>query len=116
MYACSDYLKRQMERYPVLDDKEQLELLKQAQEGDDNARDDLILCNLRLVRTIAQQLGVPTHWEMDDLISEGIQGLSYAIDKFDLEKSVKTEHLSSGMQSNGKFLNSRKMLANRCCR
>lgn len=89
MNACSDYLKRQMDRYPVLDDKEQLELLKQAQEGDDNARDDLILSNLRLVRTIAQQLGVPVHWEMDDLISEGIQGLSYAIDKFDLNKNVR---------------------------
>ena len=89
MNTCSSYMKRQMERYPVLNDQKQLELLKQAQEGDDNAREDLILCNLRLVRTVAQQLGVPTHWEMDDLIAEGIQGITYAIDKFDLEKGVK---------------------------
>ena len=85
----SSYLSRQIDRYPVPSDRDQLDLIRKAQNGDDDAREDLILGNLRLVRHVAQQMTIPSHYELDDLISEGIQGLSYSIDKYDFEKGTK---------------------------
>ena len=85
----SSYLSRQIDRYPVPSDEEQLDLIKKAQDGDEDAREALILGNLRLVRHVAQQMTIPAHYELDDLISEGIQGLCYSIDKFDFKKGSK---------------------------
>ena len=85
----SSYLSRQIDRYPVPSDEEQLDLIRLAQGGDEDAREALILGNLRLVRHVAQQMTIPAHYELDDLISEGVQGLSYSIDKFDFEKGTK---------------------------
>ena len=85
----SSYLSRQMDRYPVPSQEEQLDLIRKAQDGCEESRDLLILGNLRLIRMIAQEVGVPSHYSMDDLISEGVQGLSYSINKFDFNEGVK---------------------------
>jgi RNA polymerase primary sigma factor len=73
----------------VLDGDVQIELAKQAQEGDEQAREMLINHNLRLVVKVAQGYyrqsqgnGLP----LLDLIQEGTFGLVRAIDKFDASK------------------------------
>lgn len=71
-------------QHELLSENEEHALLYQAHDGDDNAREKLILLNLRLVRAIAMQyenteLGV----EADDLIADGVFGLCKAISKYD---------------------------------
>lgn len=85
----SSYLSRQMDRYPVLGQEEQLDLIRKAQDGCEESRELLILTNLRLIRMIAQEVGVPSHYDIDDLIAEGVQGLSYSINKFDFDEGVR---------------------------
>ena len=63
-------------QHELLSENEEQALLYQAHSGDDNAREKLILLNIRLVRSIAQQyenleLGV----EADDLMADGVFGL-----------------------------------------
>ena len=85
----SSYLSRQMDRYPVPSQEEQLDLIREAQNGCEESRESLILGNLKLIRAVAQEVGVPSHYDIDDLIAEGVQGLSYSIDKFDFNEGVK---------------------------
>lgn len=74
--------------YPVLPDQEVRNLLVKAQSGDELARQRLVECNLRLVRSITTRFahrGV----EMDDLFQIGCIGLVKAIDGFDLGFDVR---------------------------
>ncbi|MYF98008.1 sigma-70 family RNA polymerase sigma factor [Candidatus Poribacteria bacterium] len=71
--------------HEILAEYEEQQLLRETQAGDENAREKLILVNLRLVRSVAQkyenfELGVST----DDLMADGIVGLCKAISNFDL--------------------------------
>lgn len=61
-------------------------LLKQAQKGNDNARNYLIEKNLRLVQSVARRFA--SRADMDDLFQVGCIGLMHAIDKFDLTYDV----------------------------
>ncbi len=61
-------------------------------EHDDNdARDDLIIHHMRIVKFIAGRMAmhVPNNVEMDDLIGWGVMGLMDAIEKFDHTQEVK---------------------------
>ena len=89
MTQISNYLRRAVDRYPVLSEQDQLDLLQRAKDGDTEARELLITTNLRLVIYIAQRLGVPYHWDLDDLVSEGIQGIDYSIDKYNAKEDTK---------------------------
>ena len=73
--------------HSLLDKAEERALLTQAQSGDDNARERLILCNMRLVASIATTL-VRKHEcvDEDDVMGDGVIGLCHAIEKFDLGK------------------------------
>ncbi|MFB5067198.1 MAG: SigB/SigF/SigG family RNA polymerase sigma factor [Candidatus Wallacebacter cryptica] len=74
--------------YPLLSSDETRVLLETAKLGDNEARQRLIECNLRLVRSIVARFanrGV----EMDDLFQIGCIGLVKAIDDFDLSFDVK---------------------------
>lgn len=74
-------------KYPIYPGPEIIDLVKQAQQGNDQARDKVVKSNLRFVVTIAkrwQGRGVP----LMDLISEGNNGLIYAINKFDPERGT----------------------------
>ena len=68
----------------VLKNEETRELLKKAQAGDKQARDELIQGNLRLVLSVIQKFSGRGE-NSDDLFQVGCIGLIKAIDNFDLE-------------------------------
>ena len=71
--------------YKVLSADEQKQLLASARHGDLQARDSLILCNMRMVVSMAKNYGTESNY--NDLVDEGVLGLNKAIEKFDLKKS-----------------------------
>ena len=75
-------------KYNILDKEQEFELLKKAKNGDEAAKDKLILCNLRLVVNIAKNY-TNKGLSLIDLISEGNFGLIYAIEKFDLSRGFR---------------------------
>lgn len=75
-------------KHDILTKEEEQILLKKAQEGDLEAKQKLILCNLRLVVNIAKKY-TNKGLGFIDLISEGNFGLIHAIDKFDSEKGYR---------------------------
>lgn len=72
----------------VLKEKEKMELLRRAHNGDKKAREDLINGNLRLVLSVVQRFSNRSE-NMDDLFQVGVIGLIKAIDNFNLELDVK---------------------------
>jgi len=69
--------------YQVLKSKdEEITLAKEVKEGDQDAKDTLINCNLKLVVSIAKHY-VNRGMDFLDLIQEGNLGLMKAVDKFD---------------------------------
>lgn len=75
--------------YDVLESKEQeVELAKLIEEGDQDAKDELIQCNLKLVVAIAKHY-LNRGMDFLDLIQEGNLGLIKAVDKFDYRKGFK---------------------------
>src|SRR4051794_25257845 len=63
------------------------------QEGDDAARERLVVAYSPLVKFVAGRLGagLPAHVEDADLISYGLLGLIGAIERFDPERGIKFE-------------------------
>lgn len=87
----NDNVKRYLQiigEYPTLTQEEEIALAKKILEGDIDAKDRFIRCNLKLVVSVAKQYsryGVP----FMDLIQEGNLGLIKAIDKFDYTMGFK---------------------------
>lgn len=81
------YLK-DIRKYKILEKSEEEELLLRAKAGDSEAKNQLILCNLRLVVSVAKKY-MSKGMNFIDLISEGNLGLIHAIDKFDLSKGYR---------------------------
>ena len=80
------YLK-EISKFPIYPASEIVKFIEKAQNGDLEARDIVVRSNLRFVVTIAKQWqgrGVP----LMDLISEGNNGLLYAIEKFDINRGT----------------------------
>ena len=75
-------------KYKILDKDEELTLLIKAKAGDEEAKNQLILSNLRLVVNIAKGY-INKGLSVIDLISEGNLGLIYAIEKFDITKGFR---------------------------
>lgn len=75
------YFFRQIAKYEILSKSEELNLAKETKAGSKEARDLLILSNIRLVISIAKKY-VNRGVELEDLISYGIIGLINAIDRF----------------------------------
>lgn len=71
-----------------LTDSEKRELLKRNSEGDEDARQELINGNLRLVLSIIQRFANRKE-NMDDLFQVGCIGLIKAIDNFNVDLDVK---------------------------
>ena len=74
--------------HPYLTDEEVKKLIKQSQQGDQQARDRLVNCNIRLVWSVVQRF-LGRGYEADDLFQIGCIGLLKAVDKFDLSYEVK---------------------------
>lgn len=72
----------------VLKEKEKIELLNKARAGDDNARNNLINGNLRLVLSVVQRF-LNRGESPDDLFQVGCIGLIKAIDNFDISQNVR---------------------------
>jgi RNA polymerase sigma factor (sigma-70 family) len=71
-------------KHRILTSTEELRLIKQAQTGNNTARDTIVLHNLRLVGQTANKYSKYTNsMSFDDLMHEGVLGLLYAINKFD---------------------------------
>jgi len=87
--AVQMYLK-EIGRTPLLNSKEEKELAKRIEKGEEIARQKLIQANLRLVVSIAKRyVNRSPHLSILDLIQEGNIGLSRAVDKFDYHKGFK---------------------------
>ena len=81
-------LMRDLDRYPMPNYDEQVELAKRVTAGDEEAKKQMVAANLRLVLHWArryQDRGV----EMVDLGQEGVFGLLRAVEKFDWERGFK---------------------------
>ena len=79
---------REIGKIPLLSTAEELELAEKTAKGDEEARDKLIVANMRLVVSIAKHYvgrGMP----LLDLIQEGYSGLIKAVEKFDYTKGYK---------------------------
>lgn len=79
---------REIGRIPLLKPEEEVELAQRISEGDEEARERLIVANMRLVVSIAKHYvgrGMP----LLDLIQEGYSGLIKAVEKFDHTKGYK---------------------------
>ncbi len=72
----------------VLKEKEKEALLKRVKQGDQQAREELISGNLRLVLSVVQRF-VGRGENMDDLFQVGCIGLMKAIDNFNTEINVR---------------------------
>lgn len=75
--------RNQLNSYDLLTFEQERELLKRAQANDIEARNELIMHNMRLVKSIAGHYTC-ANLDNDDLISIGSMGLIPAIEKFDL--------------------------------
>lgn len=75
-------------RYPLLSDSEMKRLLQRVKEGDEQAREILTNCNLKLVFNLVQRFYNRGH-DLEDLFQIGTIGLIKAIDKFDLNYDVR---------------------------
>lgn len=73
---------------PPLEEKEETELLIKCKEGDIDARNTLIVHNLRLVVFIAKKFE-STKINIEDLISIGSMGLIKGVQTFKMEKNIK---------------------------
>ena len=81
------YLK-EIGQVPLLDNGRELVLAEQMAEGDEDAKQELVKANLRLVVSIAKRY-VGKGMFFLDLIQEGNLGLMKAVDKFDYRKGYK---------------------------
>jgi RNA polymerase primary sigma factor len=90
-HATTDALQlfmNEIGRYPLLTKEQEVELAKQIERGDKEAKDLMVNSNLRLVVSIAKRYqghGL----SLLDLIQEGILGLIRAVEKFDQRKGFK---------------------------
>ena len=75
-------------KVPLLKTEQEKEIAKRIQAGDQDAKDELIEANLRLVVAIAKKY-VGRSLQFLDLIQEGNLGLVKAVDKFDYTKGFK---------------------------
>lgn len=73
---------------PRLSHKEQEELMRRLKEGDEKARDEFIVGNMRLVLSLVRRFWAKNA-NADDVFQAGCVGLIKAIDNFDMSVGVK---------------------------
>lgn len=86
-FSNMEFYDQLMREYPVLKPDEVKTLVLKMHEGDQEAKDKLVYSNLKLVISVAKKYigrGIP----FDDLVQEGIVGLTKGIERFDLTKNI----------------------------
>ncbi|MBQ7340403.1 MAG: SigB/SigF/SigG family RNA polymerase sigma factor [Clostridia bacterium] len=73
---------------PKLSDRESKEYLEKIANGDQTAREEFIVCNMRLILSVIKRFNVK-NFNPDDVFQAGCIGLIKAIDNFDLRFEVK---------------------------
>lgn len=73
---------------PLLTKEQEIDLIRRAQDGETQARDQLVRANLRLVFSIAHRFRCRM-LGLEDLVQEGIIGLMTAVDRFDLSRGCR---------------------------
>lgn len=76
------------EKKTLLSHEETMELIKEAQNGNLEAKDILVTYNLGLIRSVLKGF-MNRGYEVDDLFQIGSIGLLKAIDKFDISYDVR---------------------------
>ena len=85
VYARTESVYAKELEHELLSEYEEYQLLRDAQSGDENAREKLLLLNLRLVRSIVQKYENPQLKVFaDDLMADGVIGLHKAISNYDI--------------------------------
>lgn len=72
----------------TLSNEKMMELIVLSQQGDDNARDELVYGNLKLILSVIKKFSNRRE-NLDDLFQVGCLGLLKAIDNFDMEHGVR---------------------------
>lgn len=81
---------REIGQYPLINAAKERELAQRIEEGDEEAKGQLVRANLRLVVSIAKKyVGRSPDLTLLDLIQEGNIGLFKAVEKFDWSKGFK---------------------------
>ena len=78
---------RELEHCKVLTQEELIELFNAMHNGDETAKEKIILSNLRLPIAVAKKYS--TMEDFEDIVSEGNLWLMRAVDKYDPDKNVK---------------------------
>lgn len=73
---------------PKLKNAEMIELIKRVKQGDELARDEFVVANLRLVLSVVQRFSGKRE-KSDDMFQVGCVGLMKAIDNFDMTLNVR---------------------------
>ncbi|MEN2984645.1 MAG: sigma-70 family RNA polymerase sigma factor [Dictyoglomaceae bacterium] len=79
---------KDISKYRLLSPREEVELFRKLEEGDEKAREKIILSNLKLVHSIAKKYQ-GKGLDFLDLIQEGYIGLIKAVERFDWKKGYK---------------------------
>jgi RNA polymerase primary sigma factor len=95
----------------LLTREQEVQLAKQIEKGDMQARDKMVNSNLRLAFSIARKYHRPGH-SLDDLIQESNIGLMKAVDKFDWRRGFKFSTYATWWirQSVGRYVNDTKSM------
>jgi len=82
---------RRAQEYPLLTSEREIALAKRIEQGDAEAFNEMVECNLRLVANIARKCHrfAGSSLTLADLIQEGCLGLIRAVKKFDYHKGYK---------------------------
>ena len=95
----------------LLTREQEIQLAKQIEKGNMQARDKMVNANLRLAFSIARKYHRPGH-SLDDLIQESNIGLMKAVDKFDWRRGFKFSTYATWWirQSVGRYVNNTKSM------
>ena len=86
--ALEQYI-NEINKYPRLSKEEEKDLLIKAQNGDVEARNRFVECNLKLVVYIIRKKFTNRNFPLTDLVNEGSMGLIKAIEKYNPDLGVK---------------------------
>ena len=83
-----EYLVQLLDRFPIPEPEQELELIQKAKRGHENSLSWLMIGHVRLVSKLAKQYA-RTIEDGQDLIQEGMLGIRHAVKRFNPDKGCK---------------------------